>query len=203
MIRAFLAIELPQDMRSLLVTIQQDLKRHLERTVSREARIGWVRPASMHLTLRFLGQMQDESIDPLRVAIQQAVSVHQPIHLPLERLGVFPSPPQPRVLWAGPSKRWEQGPDAQRLRALHRTVENCCQASGFAPDSRPFSAHLTFARIKEGERRVGLALAQSGVMDEAVMVGTLPIEAIVLMQSELHATGAVYTRLWEATIRET
>ncbi len=185
MIRAFLAIELPQDVRSTLVAIQQDLKRQFERTIVGQIRISWVRAASMHLTLRFLGDMPNESIDPLQVAIQQTVSVHQPIHLPLERLGVFPSPPLPRVLWTGPSESWDQGPDAQRLRALHRTVEDCCQASGFAPDSRLFSPHLTLARIKEGERQVGLALAQSGVMDEAAVIGTLPIEAVVLLRSEL------------------
>ncbi len=203
MIRAFLAVEMPRDIRSALVSLQQDVKRQLERTAGGQVRISWVRPASMHLTLRFLGDMPDASIDPLQVAIQQAVSVHQPIHLPLERLGVFPSSPQPRVLWAGPSESWEQGPDAQRLRALHRTVEDCCQAADFAPDCRPFSPHLTLARIKEGERQVGLALAQSGVMDEAMVIGTLPIETIVLMQSELRASGSVYTKLWEAAIHET
>ena len=202
MIRAFLAIELPHAVRSALVTIQQDLKRQLERTVGGQVRIGWVRPASMHLTVRFLGNMPDESIDPLQVAIQQAVSVHQPIYLSLERLGVFPGPSQPRVLWAGPSDSWEQGRDAQRLGALHRTVEHCCRGSGFAPDSRPFSPHLTLARIKEGERQVGLALAQNGVMDEAVLVGTLPVDTIVLFRSELRASGSIYTKLWEATIQE-
>ena len=114
MIRAFLAVELPRDCLGV-GHLQQDVKRQLERTAGGQVRISWVRPASMHLTLRFLGDMPDESIDPLQVAIQQAVSVHQPIHLPLERLGVFPSSPQPRVLWAGPSESWEQGPDAQRL----------------------------------------------------------------------------------------
>lgn len=203
MIRAFLAIEMPQDVRSALVTIQQDLKRKLERTVGGQVRISWVRPASMHLTLRFLGDMPDESIEPLHVAIEQAVLVHQPIHLTLERLGTFPRPQQPRVLWAGPSESWEQGPDAQRLRALHRTIEDCCQAADFAPDSRPFSPHLTLARIKEGGRQVGQALAQSGVMDQTVVVGTLPIETIALMQSELRPTGSVYKKRWEVGIHGT
>lgn len=203
MIRAFLAIEMPQDVRSALVTIQQDLKRQLERTVAGQVRISWVRPASMHLTLRFLGDMPDESIEPLHVAIEQAVLVHQPIHLTLERLGTFPRPQQPRVLWAGPSESWEQGPDAQRLRALHRTIEDCCQAADFAPDSRPFSPHLTLARIKEGGRQVGQALAQSGVMDQTVVVGTLPIETIALMQSELRPTGSVYKKRWEVGIHGT
>lgn len=203
MIRAFLAIELPHDVRSALVTIQQDLKRQLERTVAAPVRISWVRPASMHLTLRFLGDMPEELIEPLQVAIHLAVSVHQPIHLPLERLGTFPRPQQPRVLWAGPSESWEQGPDAQRLRALHRTIEDCCQAADFAPDSRPFSPHLTLARIKEGGRQVGQALAQSGVMDQTVVVGTLPIETIALMQSELRPTGSVYKKRWEVGIHGT
>ncbi len=203
MIRAFLAIEMPQDVRSALVTIQQDLKRKIERTVGGQVRISWVRPASMHLTLRFLGDMPDESIEPLHVAIEQAVLVHQPIHLTLERLGTFPRPQQPRVLWAGPSESWEQGPDAQRLRALHRTIEDCCQAADFAPDSRPFSPHLTLARIKEGGRQVGQALAQSGVMDQTVVVGTLPIETIALMQSELRLTGSVYKKRWEVGIHGT
>ena len=203
MTRAFLAIELPHDVRSALVTIQQDLKRHLERTVGGQVRISWVRPASMHLTLRFLGDMPDESIDPLQIAIQQAVSVHHPIPLPLERLGVFPRPQQPRVLWVGPSESWDQGPDAQKLAAMHRTIEDCCQAANFAPDNRPFNPHLTLARIKEGERHVGQALAQSGMMDQMVGIGIVPIEAIVLMQSELRSTGSVYTKLWEVGIHET
>ena len=203
MIRAFLAIELPEDLRGALTTLLQDLKRQLERTVDRQSRITWVRPASMHLTVRFLGDMPDESIEPLRLAVEQAVSAHRALAVPLERLGVFPRLQQPRVLWVGPSESWEQSDEAKRLATLHRAMEDCCQAADFAPENRPFSPHLTLARIKEGERQLGLALAQSGGMDQAVGVGTLPIEAIVLMQSELRPTGSVYTKLWEAPIHGT
>ncbi|MBI4003136.1 MAG: RNA 2',3'-cyclic phosphodiesterase [Nitrospira defluvii] len=200
MIRAFLAIELPQELSTTLATIQQDLKRRLERTVDRHVRISWVRPASMHLTLKFLGDTAGESIESLQAAIEQAVSAHRAIAIPLERLGVFPRPQQPRVLWVGPSESWEQGHEAQRFTALHHAIEDCCQAANFAPEGRSFSPHLTLARIKEGERQVGQALAQSGVLDRPVMIGTLPVEAIVLMKSELRPTGSFYTKLWEVRI---
>ncbi|HAN48229.1 MAG TPA: hypothetical protein DCQ20_05015, partial [Nitrospira sp.] len=88
MVRAFLAIELPQELRTTLAAIEQDMKRQLERTVDRHVRISWVRPDSMHLTLRFLGDTADESIEPLRVAIEESMSAHQAIPIPLERLGL-------------------------------------------------------------------------------------------------------------------
>lgn len=197
MIRAFLAVELPPDLHAALATIQQDLARRFERVVDRHVRISWVRPASLHLTLKFLGDMPDESIQPLRTGVEQVAVDHRTIQVPLERLGTFPRPQQPRVLWAGPSECWEQGPDAQRLAALHRAVEDCCQAAGFAPEGRPLSPHLTLARIKEGEKRVGQALTHSGVMDRPLAIGAFPVEAIVLMKSELRPTGSVYTKLWE------
>lgn len=162
MVRAFLAIELPRELRTTLAAIEQDMKRQLERTVDRHVRVSWVRPDSMHLTLRFLGDTADESIEPLRVAIEASMSAHQAIPIPLERLGTFPRPQAPRVLWVGPSASWEQGRDAQRLAAIHREVETCCRAANFAPDERPFSLHLTLARIKEGARQVGQVLLRTG-----------------------------------------
>ena len=203
MIRAFLAVELPQDLRATLATMQQNLKRQLERLVDRQVRVGWVPPTSMHLTVRFLGDMPEESIEPLRVAIEWAVSAHQAIPIPLERLGVFPHLQQPRVLWVGPSESWEQGHEVERLMRLHRAIEDCCQAADFAPETRPFSSHLTLARIKEGERQVGQTLAQCGAMEQPVMIGALTVGAITLMKSELRPTGSLYTKLWEVRISGT
>jgi len=61
---------------------------------------------------------------------------------------------------------------------------------------------LTLARIKDGEREVGLALAQSGVMERPLEIGALPVEAVVLMRSDLRPTGSVYTKLWHVRIGE-
>ncbi|HVG02070.1 MAG TPA: RNA 2',3'-cyclic phosphodiesterase [Nitrospira sp.] len=199
MIRGFLAIELPPDLHARLSTIQQDLKKHLEQAVD-QARISWVRPTSIHLTLRFFGDMPEESIEPLRIGLERVASRHESLPMPIERIGVFPSRHQPRVLWAGPSESWHQGSESKRLTALHRAIEDFCRASGFAWDTRSFNAHLTLARIKEGERLVGRILESNEMMDRAVSGGALPVERIALMQSEFNPSGSIYRKLWEVGI---
>ncbi len=200
MTRAFLAIELPPDLRAALSTLQQDLKQRCERVVDRHTRISWVRPASMHLTLKFLGDIQEEMVAPLRTAVEEVAANHRVIQAPVSRLGTFPRPQAPRVLWAGPLESWEHGAEALRLQALHRAVEDACRAAGLAPEGRPLIPHLTLARIKEGERQIGQALAQSGVLERPVTLGLFPIGSIVLMKSELRPTGSIYTKLWECPL---
>ena len=156
----------------------------------------------MHLTLKFLGDIPEKSIEPLRAAIGQATSLHRPISIPLARLGVFPRSQLPRILWVGPSESWEQSDEAERLAALHRAVEERCQAAGVASEVRPFSPHLTLARMKQGERQVGQALAQSGAMERPVVIDLLPVDAIVLMKSELCPTGSIYTKIWKVSVGE-
>lgn len=200
MIRAFLAVELGDDLRKQIALVQQDLKQRLSREVSRDVRISWAQPASIHLTIKFLGDTDEPLVDPLRAAIEQAMKEHRPIYIPLERLGTFPRLQQPRVLWIGASQQWEQGEDAKRLAELHRAVEDCCATFQFAPEGRPLSPHLTLARIKEGERHVGQALAKSGAMDRSLSLGSVAIESVVLMKSELRPTGSMYTKLWKVAL---
>lgn len=201
MIRAFLAIELTPDLRARLATIQQDLKRLIEQARD-PVRVSWISPASMHLTLRFLGDMPEKSIEALRATLEQVASKHQRLAIPIERIGVFPSRHQPRVLWAGPAESWRQGPAWKQLAALQRAVEDCCQAEGRTSDTRSFHPHLTLARVKEGERHVGRLLGAGDILDRAVSAGALSVETIALMQSRLHSNGSIYTRLWEVRIGE-
>ena len=200
MIRAFLASEMCADLRREIARLQQMVKEQLSNDPARHSRIQWVQPSNIHLTLKFLGNTDERTVEPLREAISLCSAAHHDIHIPLERLGVFPRLQQPRVLWIGPTEEWEQSEASQRLTALHRAIEECCRSFGFAPEGRPLSPHLTLARIKDGERHVGQVLVQTGVMDRPVMTGALPVEAIVLMKSELHPTGSVYTKLWEVTL---
>ena len=200
MIRTFLAVELEDELRTRIMLIQQDLRQRLYRESSKDIRITWVQPLSIHLTMKFLGDTDEHLIEPLRGAVQLAMTSHDAVHLPIERLGVFPRLQQPRVLWVGPSEQWEQGDDAKRLMALHRIVEDCCRSFGFAPEERPLSPHLTLARIKERERYVGQALAKSGAMDRPISLGMLAVNSIVLMKSELRPAGSIYTKLWEVRI---
>lgn len=196
MIRAFLAVELSQELRATLATLQQELKQSIEPGLKRGTRISWVRPASLHLTIRFLGETDEQVIDPLRAAVEQAIRSQTAVNVPLERLGGFPRPQSPRVLWVGPSENWEKGIDAKRITEIYATIEQTCEDLRFLRETKPFSPHLTVARIKTGERHVGVSLAQSGVLDRPLVLGSLAVDSIALMKSELKPTGSVYTKLW-------
>ena len=200
MIRAFLAVELSQELRAELAVVQQELKRRIEPEMKQGTCISWVRPASIHLTIKFLGDMDEPVIDPLRAALEQAIGNQMTVNVPIERLGVFPRPHSPRVLWVGPSENWERGIEAKRVAEIHGAIEQACEALGFLREIKPFSLHVTLARIKMGERHVGDALVKGGVLDRPLSVGSLAVESVVLMKSELKATGSVYTKLWELKI---
>jgi len=201
-IRTFLAVELSQELRGALASLQQELKRTIEAEMRGVTRISWVQPLSLHLTAKFLGDMDEQLIDPLRVALEQTLGRHRAVDVPLERLGGFPRPHSPRVLWVGPSEAWERGAEAGRMGEIHGTIEQTCDDLGFLRETKPFSPHLTLARIRVGERQVGAALAKSGVLDRPFAIGTLVMGSVALMRSELKPTGSIYTKLWEVKVGE-
>ena len=202
MIRAFLAVELSQELRAELTAFQQELKQSIEPEMKRDMRISWVPPARMHLTIKFLGDMDEQVIDPLLGVIEQAIRSQPSVNVPLERLGAFPRLHSPRVLWIGPSENWEQGVEGKRVAEIHGVIEQACEGLGFLREAKPFSPHLTLARMKAGERRIGAALAKSGVLNRPLSLASLTVESVVLVKSELKSSGSVYTKLWEVKIGE-
>jgi RNA 2',3'-cyclic 3'-phosphodiesterase len=200
MIRAFLAVEPSQVLRAELAVVQQELKHRIEPELKRDTRISWVQPGKIHLTIKFLGDMDEQFIDPLLGAVQQAIGNQSVVNVPFERLGAFPRPQSPRVLWVGPSGNWERGAEARRIAEIHGAIERACDGLGFLREPKPFSPHLTMARIKMGERHVGVGLAKSGVLDRPISMGSLAVESVVLMKSDLKQTGSVYTKMWEVRL---
>ena len=202
MIRAFLAVELSQELRVELADFQQKLKQSIEPEVNRNTRISWVQPAKIHLTIKFLGDLDEQVLDPLLSTVEQAIGSQSTVNVPLERLGAFPRPYRPRVLWVGPSENWERGAEGVRVTELHGAIEQACEGLGFLRETNPFSPHLTLARMKARERHTGVALAKVGLLDRPISLSSLAVESVVLVKSELQPTGSVYTRLWEARLRD-
>lgn len=200
MIRAFLAVELSPELRVDLVTVQHELKRRIEPERKQDVRIAWAQPASIHLTMKFLGDVEEHVADPLLAAVEQAIGGQIAVRVPLDQLGAFPHPKSPRVLWAGPSENWKRGAEAKRIAEIHGAIEQACEGLHFLRGTKPFSPHLTLARIKAGERHVGVAIAKGGVLDHPLSLRTLVVEAVVLMKSELRPIGSVYTKLWEVRL---
>ena len=200
MIRAFLAVNLSEPLRTNLTKLHSEMKQRLGRELSKNIRVSWVQPSSLHLTVKFLGDIDEQLVAPMQKAMENVLSSHRVVEIPLDRLGVFPRLQQPRVLWVGPLELWEKSHEAARVDSLHRAVDDCCSSLNLAPDTRPLSPHLTLARIKEGERDFGQILARSGLLDKPLSVGSMTVDAIDLMKSELKPTGSVYTRLWEVKL---
>lgn len=136
--RAFLAIELPEAVRDELARAQ----RHLRDALGDEA-IGWTPAENWHLTLQFLGQVDDPG--PVVDAARGVCAARPPLQLALGPLGAFGG----RVLWAG-----IEGPDAPALVDLAGALERTLEPLGFPAEGRPYSPHVTLGRVRDpGGRR--------------------------------------------------
>lgn len=198
MIRTFVAIELDEEIRKAIAgtqrQVQEQLMKQLRHTAS-DVRVQWVRPDSIHLTLKFLGDIDEARVEDIRAALLSAVGTQSRLTVEVGGLGVFPDLRLPRVLWVGLSGQ------VDALMRVAAEVEAALTGVGFPPESRPLSPHLTLARIKERSREVGKGLAESGLMTQPFRVGSLAVHAVCLMKSDLKPSGAVYSRLVEVPLK--
>lgn len=200
MIRAFLAVEISDELRTCLVRVQHDIRQRLAPHVTKNVRITWSQPNSFHLTVRFLGNTDEQRLPLMHEALGAITQPGPAIEIPLERLEAFPTLQRPRVLWVGPSEEWLQSDAAHQLSAWHQQIESCCRSCGFATDDKPFIPHLTLARIKMGERQAGPLLAQSGACDRSLALSPIVVKSLVLMKSDLRPTGPHYAKVWEVEV---
>lgn len=151
----------------------------------------WVSAPHLHLTLRFLGVLDPSAVRQVSAAANRVAARHKRFGLTLAGLGLFPDRGAPQVVWLGV----EQG--RQELTALQRDLETELESSGFPPEERPFTPHLTLARLKgadpgpwrEAVRRFGHAPVLSFEVGE-----------VRVMNSELTRRGPIYTVLSAAPL---
>lgn len=176
--RLFIAVEIPEQAREAL--------RHGLGTLRRDLPTArWVRPEGIHVTLKFLGEQPVDVVGRLDESVPAALAGLRPVRVALGGGGFFPHERRPRVAWVG-----GQAPGLERWAAA---VEEAAAAVGVPPEERPFSLHLTLARLERpwGER---------AVQDFLVRVGKWSLQLFeareaVLFSSELKPTGAEYTAL--------
>lgn len=187
-IRAFIAVELPEDVLTTLGRIQDHFKKY-------RLNFRWVRPENIHLTLKFLGNVQTKDIQKVERVLSELTPAHAVFELRGAGIGVFPNLKNPRVLWAG------VGGAAESLRSLQKTIEDRLEDQGFARENRPFKGHLTLGRAKGGcdTRRVMEAMAAC----EAFAAPAFTVRRLTFFKSDLQKGGPVYTRLAIAPLAET
>lgn len=179
MIRSFFAIDLPAPLREEVRRLQAGLRQT-------GADVRWTRPEGVHLTLKFLGNVAEETLEPLAAAAAEPAARSPVLTLGLAGTGVFPNRSRARVVWVGLKG------DVAALGQLQKEIEAVASRFGFAPEKRPFRPHLTLGRVRSNRKRAELLAAL-----ERTEPQTLEFTAreVVLFKSDLKPTGAVYTAL--------
>ena len=153
--------------------------------------VRWVSPASIHLTLRFLGNTEDELLPKLAGALDSLGLLHHPFELKIDAVGCFPNPRRPRVIWVG-----LEDPQ-QRLAPLQQGTEALAQALGCPAEGRAFHPHLTLGRVRE--RRAGVGAPAEPWFVEPVQ-RSFEVGSVELIESVLGPSGARYSTLHETEL---
>lgn len=181
--RAFVAIALPEHIHEALARQQAEL-----RAVCPEAR--WVKPAGIHLTLKFLGEISETQVKAVTEGLA-LVAPFESFEVEVKGFGFFPDTRRPRVLWVGIA-----GP--KELSALADEVEGAMAKLGFPRENRPFTPHLTLARFPSPRAQptlqAALATLRAGPAEDRSL-GRFPVSEFFLFESKLSPHGAEYRKV--------
>ncbi|MBN1189645.1 MAG: RNA 2',3'-cyclic phosphodiesterase [Dehalococcoidales bacterium] len=185
-IRSFIAVELPENVKTGLKEIQGRLKSE-NPSIAR-----WVDPAGIHLTLKFLGNVPANQVEAISRSIKKAAAEVSPFSLEIKGLGAFPSLARPQVVWTGLSG------DIDRLNMLQKSLEIQVSPLGFPSEKRPFSPHLTLARLRDTATAIERQKLGEKISNIQFSSGFhMNVNSVNLMRSQLTPAGAIYTRLFE------
>jgi len=183
--RTFIALDLSQEIRSELARLEEILK-------SAGADVKWVNPENIHLTLKFLGEIEENAVGEIKKALDGVASVRKAFGISLFKAGAFPSLDNPRVIWVGIDK------GCAETEEIAKGAEEALEKLGFAKEERPFSAHLTIGRVRSGKNKHALKEKLASI---AVRPATCAIKHVTLFQSTLTPKGPIYTALYTAEFK--
>jgi 2'-5' RNA ligase len=181
-VRCFVAVLLPEPVRAGLAAVAAELRGQIRG-------LSWVRADNLHLTLRFLGEVEQTMLPQVRAAVTDTAAALVPFTVSLGGLGGFPPGRAPRVLWASLST------GSDEMTAVSEILETALTTRGIPRESRPFHPHVTLARARDPR---GVSDA-AGVLGAGPPFGDVRVTALHLMRSELDPRGARYSVLHEAS----
>ena len=189
--RAFLAIPFSADEHRLLESLQALLA-----TMPALDDFRWMRPGNIHITLRFLGDIEDEQAAAAAEALRRAGEGAPAFDISLDRFGVFPHLKRPNVLWVGPSEA--PGP----LMEFGTNLSRYLAEAGFPAGEGPFRPHMTIARRRFRDRPPAGLEGELEVAEQRWLTPPLICRAreAVLFRSELNPSGAIHTTLEKVTL---
>jgi 2'-5' RNA ligase len=158
--------------------------------------VKWVDPGNIHLTLKFLGDIYADNVEKINTALEEAVKGTTTFNIEVRGLGVFPNMNRIQVIWVGLYGELE------KLGRLQKRIETSLESLGFPPENRPFTPHLTLARVRdyarpEERQKIGQLISTTSFEGKY----TINITAVNLMRSELTREGPIYSKLGAATLK--
>jgi len=184
-LRSFIAIELPDSAQSALSDFQKELKKT-------GAAVRWVKPENIHLTLKFLGNVEEKSVDSIVRIIKGTCNKFEPFSLEMKGAGVFPNFKAPRVIWVGVN-------GGKAVAGIQNQIENELIPLGFDKEKRTFTPHVTIGRFKSSQGRK--PLKEKIDLFKENSFGVIDVTSVSLMRSDLGPAGARYTPLAEVPLR--
>jgi len=187
MIRAFIAVEIDKTNKQRLSKLISDLKKS-------NTDIKWVGENQMHLTLKFLGNIEQDRVQVISGALKSIADNFKGFNIRLSKIGAFPNLRRPRVIWLDIDK------GAEELKSLSNKIEIELEKIGFKKEKREFKAHLTLGRV----RSLKVIENLEKIINETDFQppNEIKIDKLILFQSTLTPKGAIYTPLSECPIRD-
>ena len=181
--RCFIAIDIDEEIRSGLRDLQQDMADVAD---IRKSDVKWVHPESMHLTLKFLGEVRDQDVMDVCNTVKAVAGRHKAFNFAVNQVGHFGGQ-SARVLWVG------AGLDCPELLQLQQDLEEELAGIGWPKEGRKFSGHLTLCRVRNS--KAGFELARLTERYKDFDLGTVRCDALTVYQSKLRPEGPLYTSL--------
>jgi len=185
--RCFIAIEIDEEIRGQISRFEEELRR---KTGFDRAKVKWVEPSNIHLTLKFLGEVRDQVIGEVCGLVERIAAEHENFEFEVSGLGVFGRPA--RVLWVGTGEN-------EGLLSLHKDIEERFCRGGFGSDDKKFSGHLTLCRVKHPAAGRKLEAVIGEYRD--FRFGIVKADSVCVYKSELTSAGPVYTLISRSMLR--
>lgn len=185
--RTFIAIELSDEIKSSLSQIESHLKYS-------GADVKWVDEKNIHLTLKFLGEIDEEKCNKVKDILDKIAGSSKSFEINIKDIGAFPKIDYPRVIWVGLDK------GAAESRSLAEKIDEALSGIGFEKETRPFTAHLTIGRVRSSKNKQALKEKMGSIGLQETRNKRQVVSSIILFQSKLTPKGSIYTKLHEARL---
>jgi 2'-5' RNA ligase len=183
-LRCFIAIGIPEN-------IQKDIMEVMDLLKKNDADVKWVNPEKLHLTLKFLGNTPQTLLPKIKETLSKAVSPYSPFYIKIYGTGVFPNKRHPRVIWIGTK-------DSEVLTELRNDIEHSISLLGYQQEDKEYNPHLTLGRVRSQKGIVHIMNNLENFKNKDF--GTICVESIKLMRSDLGPQGSKYSCLSEIPI---